>query len=104
MTSPDNLRIPADLLPRDGRFGAGPSKVRAEQLNALVADGATYMGTSHRQSTVRRKVGEVRDGLRALFNLPDGYEVLLGNGGTTAFWGRRDVPPRRPTQPASQFR
>ena len=86
MTSPDNLRIPADLLPRDGRFGAGPSKVRAEQLNALVADGATYMGTSHRQSTVRRKVGEVRDGLRALFNLPDGYEVLLGNGGTTAFW------------------
>ncbi len=86
MTSPDNLRIPADLLPRDGRFGAGPSKVRGEQLTALLADGATYMGTSHRQATVRNKVGEVRDGLAALFNLPDGYEVLLGNGGTTCFW------------------
>jgi phosphoserine aminotransferase len=60
--------------------------VRAEQLSALVADGTTYMGTSHRQSTVRNKVAEVRDGLRALFSLPDGYEVLLGNGGTTGFW------------------
>ena len=86
MSSPDTLKIPADLLPRDGRFGSGPSKVRAEQLSALVADGTTYMGTSHRQATVRNKVGEVRDGLRALFSLPDGYEVLLGNGGTTSFW------------------
>ena len=86
MSSPDTLRIPSELLPRDGRFGAGPSKIRAEQLAALVADGTTYMGTSHRQATVRNKVGEVRDGLSALFNLPDGYEVLLGNGGTTAFW------------------
>jgi phosphoserine aminotransferase len=86
MTSPDNLRIPADLLPRDGRFGAGPSKIRTEQLAALVADGPTYLGTSHRQATVRNKVGEVRDGLRDLFSLPDGYEVLLGNGGTTCFW------------------
>ncbi len=86
MTSPETLKIPAALLPRDGRFGSGPSKVRAEQLSALVADGTTYMGTSHRQATVRNKVGEVRDGLAALFNLPDGYEVLLGNGGTTCFW------------------
>jgi phosphoserine aminotransferase len=86
MSSPDTLKIPADLLPRDGRFGAGPSKVRTEQLTALVADATSYMGTSHRQATVRNKVGEVRDGLRALFNLPDGYEVLLGNGGTTCFW------------------
>jgi phosphoserine aminotransferase len=86
MSSPDTLKIPAELLPRDGRFGSGPSKVRVEQLSALAADGSTYMGTSHRQSTVRNKVGEVRDGLRELFSLPDGYEVLLGNGGTTSFW------------------
>ena len=86
MSSPETIKIPTDLLPRDGRFGAGPSKVRAEQLAALVADGTTYMGTSHRQATVRNKVGEVRDGLRALFNLPEGYEVLLGNGGSTCFW------------------
>src|SRR6202142_1664941 len=86
MSSPETLKIPAELLPRDGRFGSGPSKVRAEQLSALVADGTSYMGTSHRQSTVRNKVAEVRDGLRSLFSLPDGYEVLLGNGGTTSFW------------------
>jgi phosphoserine aminotransferase len=86
MTNPADLKIPSDLLPRDGRFGAGPSKVRAAQLEALLADGTTYMGTSHRQRTVRNKVGEVRDGLSELFQLPAGYEVLLGNGGTTAFW------------------
>jgi phosphoserine aminotransferase len=86
MTSPKSLRIPENLLPRDGRFGSGPSKIRPEQMNALLADASTYMGTSHRQSTVRNKVGEVRDGLTALFALPDGYEVLLGNGGTTCFW------------------
>ena len=86
MSSPSTITIPTELLPRDGRFGSGPSKVRAEQLTALLADAPTYMGTSHRQATVRHKVGEVRDGLRALFNLPDGYEVLLGNGGTTCFW------------------
>lgn len=83
---PDDLRIPTELLPRDGRFGAGPSKVRPAQIEALVADANHYLGTSHRQSTVKNKVGEVRDGLRELFSLPDGYEVLLGNGGTTAFW------------------
>ena len=86
MSSANDIVIPAHLLPRDGRFGAGPSKVRSAQLDALMADGLTYMGTSHRQDTVKNKVGEVRDGLRALFNLPDGYEVLLGNGGTTCFW------------------
>ncbi|HEY5119945.1 MAG TPA: phosphoserine transaminase [Acidimicrobiales bacterium] len=86
MSSPETLKIPSDLLPRDGRFGAGPSKVRAEQIDALLADAPTYLGTSHRQATVRNKVGEVRDGLASLFNLPDGYEVLLGNGGTTCFW------------------
>ena len=86
MSSPESLQIPAELLPRDGRFGAGPSKVRAEQLAALVESGSSYLGTSHRQPTVRAKVGEVRDGLRDLFSLPDGYEVLLGNGGSTCFW------------------
>jgi phosphoserine aminotransferase len=86
MSSPDTLKIPTDLLPRDGRFGSGPSKIRAEQVAALAADAPTYLGTSHRQSTVRSKVGEVRDGLTTLFNLPEGYEVLLGNGGTTCFW------------------
>ena len=86
MTSPETLRIPENLLPRDGRFGSGPSKIRHEQVEALLADATTYLGTSHRQATVRNKVGEVRDGLRALFTLPEGYEVLLGNGGTTCFW------------------
>ena len=86
MSSSDAIRIPSNLLPGDGRFGSGPSKIRTEQLSALLEDATTYLGTSHRQATVRDKVGEVRDGLRALFNLPDGYEVLLGNGGTTCFW------------------
>jgi phosphoserine aminotransferase len=79
------LTIPADLKPRDGRFGCGPSKVRPEQLAALAAAGDVF-GTSHRQAPVKNLVGRVRDGLRQLFSLPDGYEVILGNGGTTAFW------------------
>jgi phosphoserine aminotransferase len=81
-----DIRIPADLLPRDGRFGAGPSKVRPAQLDALVATGREYLGTSHRQKPVKQQVARVREGLRALFSLPDGYEVLLGNGGATEFW------------------
>lgn len=93
MTSPsaDNLdamaelTIPADIKPRDGRFGCGPSKVRPEQLAALAAAGDLF-GTSHRQAPVKNLVGRVRDGLRQLFSLPDGYEVILGNGGSTAFW------------------
>jgi phosphoserine aminotransferase len=86
MSSTPDLRIPAHLLPKDGRFGCGPSKIRDEQVAALAADAAHYLGTSHRQATVRNKVGEIRDGLAHLFSLPDGYEVLLGNGGTTSFW------------------
>src|SRR5881227_2858437 len=80
------LTIPADLKPADGRFGCGPSKVRAEQLSALAASGSTYLGTSHRQKPVKSLVGRVRAGLAELFALPEGYEVVLGNGGTTAFW------------------
>ena len=80
------LRIPADLLPRDGRFGSGPSKVRPAQVDALVAAATTYLGTSHRQSPVRSRIGALRRGLAELFSLPDGWEVLLGNGGTTLFW------------------
>jgi phosphoserine aminotransferase len=79
------LTIPADLKPKDGRFGCGPSKVRPEQLQALAAAGDLF-GTSHRQPPVKNLVGRVRDGLRQLFSVPDGYEVILGNGGSTAFW------------------
>ena len=78
--------IPPALLPADGRFGAGPSKVRPAQLEALAATGRNYLGTSHRQQPVRRQVARLRSGLRELFALPDGYEVLLGNGGATEFW------------------
>jgi phosphoserine aminotransferase len=80
------LTIPADLKPVDGRFGCGPSKVRPEQLAALAGPGAAFMGTSHRQKPVKSLVGRVRAGLSALFSLPEGYEVVLGNGGSTAFW------------------
>lgn len=80
------LKLPDDLKPADGRFGCGPSKVRPAQLEHLLADGAALMGTSHRQKPVKDLVGRVRDGLSQLFSLPDGYEILLSNGGTTAFW------------------
>jgi phosphoserine aminotransferase len=80
------ISIPADLLPRDGRFGSGPSKVRPEQLEHLASLGRTVMGTSHRQAPVKNLVGSVREGLAELFSLPDGYEIILGNGGSTAFW------------------
>ncbi|MEP9413399.1 phosphoserine transaminase [Gordonia sp. VNQ95] len=80
------ITIPADLLPADGRFGCGPSKVRPEQLQSLVDVGASVFGTSHRQAPVKNVVGSVRDGLAQLFSLPEGYEVVLSNGGTTAFW------------------
>src|SRR5688572_5716863 len=80
------ISIPADLLPADGRFGCGPSKVRPEQVQALVKAGTDYLGTSHRQPRVRFEVGALRNGLAELFALPDGYEILLGNGGTTCFW------------------
>jgi phosphoserine aminotransferase len=80
------ISIPADLLPADGRFGCGPSKVRPEQVEALMKAGADYLGTSHRQPRVRFEVGALRNGLAELLALPDGYEILLGNGGTTCFW------------------
>jgi phosphoserine aminotransferase len=80
------LEIPRDLRPADGRFGCGPSKVRPDQLASLAGEGAALMGTSHRQAPVRSLVGRVRQGIGALLGLPDGYEVVLGNGGTTAFW------------------
>ncbi|HEY7484019.1 MAG TPA: phosphoserine transaminase [Streptosporangiaceae bacterium] len=81
-----DIVIPDSYKPVDGRFGCGPSKIRPEQLAALAASGATYLGTSHRQRPVKSLVGRVRSGLAQLFSLPDGYEVLLSNGGSTAFW------------------
>ncbi|MGN6250484.1 MAG: phosphoserine transaminase [Marmoricola sp.] len=81
-----DIEIPASLRPADGRFGAGPSKVPASALAALATSGAGLLGTSHRQAPVRALVGEVREGLAQLFDLPAGYEVVLGNGGSTAFW------------------
>ena len=80
------LEIPDHLKPSDGRFGSGPSKVRPEQVEALAAVGTTLLGTSHRQAPVRRLVHRIRTGLAELFALPVGYEVVLGNGGATAFW------------------
>jgi phosphoserine aminotransferase len=84
--SATELAIPEDLKPADGRFGAGPSKVRQAQLDHLAEHGLAVMGTSHRQAPVKAVVGRVREGLSELFSLPDDYEVVLGNGGTTAFW------------------
>jgi phosphoserine aminotransferase len=81
-----NITIPQDLLPADGRFCAGPSKVRPEALAHLVAHAPDYLGTSHRQAAVQFEVAALRNHLAELFSLPDGYEILLGNGGTTAFW------------------
>jgi len=80
------ITIPAALLPADGRFGCGPSKIRAEQIEYLAGAGAAILGTSHRQAPVKNVVGRVRSGLSDLFTLPEGYEVVLGNGGSTAFW------------------
>ncbi|MET0459399.1 MAG: phosphoserine transaminase [Ilumatobacteraceae bacterium] len=84
--APTALRIPQHLLPADGRFGCGPSKVRPEQLDAVLAAGTSVMGTSHRQKPVKQLVGAVRAGLADLFRLPDGWEIVLGNGGSTVFW------------------
>ena len=85
MTAP-RLSIPDHLKPADGRFGSGPSKVPAAALSALAATGAALLGTSHRQAPVKALVARIRAGLAELFTLPDGYEVVLGNGGSTAFW------------------
>ncbi len=87
MASSDTvLQIPDSLKPADGRFGSGPSRIRREQLSRLPQEGAAIMGTSHRQAPVRGVVGQIRADLRELFSLPADYEVVLGNGGTTAFW------------------
>jgi phosphoserine aminotransferase len=87
MSAPTSeISLPADLLPGDGRFGSGPSKVRPEAVAALAAAAPDYLGTSHRQASVRFMVAALRNGLSELLELPDGYEVVLGNGGTTAFW------------------
>jgi len=86
VTGAPDITIPTHLLPSDGRFGSGPSKVRPEQIKALASVADTYLGTSHRQSGVRRVVHRLRSGLTELFSLPEGYEVVLGNGGTTTFW------------------
>jgi phosphoserine aminotransferase len=85
-SDPTTIAIPTDLLPADGRFGCGPSKVRPEQIDALVAAQTTVLGTSHRQPAVKNLVGSVRSGLTSLFALPDGWEIVLGNGGSTVFW------------------
>ncbi|MBM3730703.1 MAG: phosphoserine transaminase [Actinobacteria bacterium] len=84
--SPQEIRIPPELLPRDGRFGCGPSKIRPEQLATLSGRGGALMGTSHRQAPVKSLVGSVRSGLSQFFGLPDGWEIVLGNGGSTVFW------------------
>ena len=81
-----SIIIPSELKPVDGRFGCGPSKIRPEALAALSASGDSILGTSHRQKPVKNVVKRVREGLTSLFNLPEGYEVVLGNGGSTAFW------------------
>ncbi|MCG7427629.1 phosphoserine transaminase [Helcobacillus massiliensis] len=86
MSNSQTLTIPSTLLPTDGRFGSGPSRVRPEQMAALDRAGRTVMGTSHRQPAVKNLVGRIRRGLTDLFDAPDGYEVVLGNGGATAFW------------------
>src|SRR5436305_10620999 len=80
------IELPPELRPADGRFGSGPSKVRQEAVAALAAAAPTYLGTSHRQASVKSVVRRLREGLTSLLSLPDGYEVVLGNGGTTAFW------------------
>ncbi|MGV0625990.1 phosphoserine transaminase [Mycolicibacter minnesotensis] len=82
----EQLTIPENIKPADGRFGCGPSKIRPEQMNALVTTAAPLFGTSHRQAPVKDLVGRVRSGMRELFSVPDGYEVVFGNGGATAFW------------------
>ncbi|UQN31011.1 phosphoserine transaminase [Brachybacterium kimchii] len=86
MPALDRITIPEELLPTDGRFGSGPSRIRPEQMAALSAVGSSVMGTSHRQAPVKDLVRRVREGLAELFSLPEGYEIVLGNGGSTAFW------------------
>jgi phosphoserine aminotransferase len=83
---PSEIRLPSSILPSDGRFGCGPSKVRRGQIDAIVAGATTLIGTSHRKPPVKNLVASIRSGLGELFSLPEGWEVVLGNGGTTVFW------------------
>src|SRR5690349_24216351 len=85
-SAPTEIRIPDELKPADGRFGSGPSKVRPEAVEALARVSTTYLGTSHRQKTVRDQVARLRRGVAEPFGLPAGYEVVLSNGATTACW------------------
>ncbi|MBT1160434.1 phosphoserine transaminase [Bifidobacterium sp. SO1] len=82
----NTIIIPQSMLPEDGRFGSGPSKIRGEQVDALQAGARTLLGTSHRQTPVKQVVASIREGLSAFFHAPDGYEIALGNGGASAFW------------------
>lgn len=82
----NTVNIPTSMLPEDGRFGSGPSKIRPEQVQALDAGARNLLGTSHRQTPVKQVVGSIREGLSNFFQIPDGYEVVLGNGGASAFW------------------
>jgi phosphoserine aminotransferase len=81
-----DIKLPSDLLPTDGRFGCGPSRVRSAQISAFATEGAKLMGTSHRQAPVKNLVKRVQEGLMSLYHSPEGYEIVLGNGGSTAFW------------------
>lgn len=83
---PQKLKLPSELIPKDGRFGAGPSKVRQEQLSVLTNQNKFYLGTSHRQKPVKNEVAKLKEGLKEFFQLPDDYEIILGNGGSTLFW------------------
>ena len=80
------ISIPKNMLPSDGRFGCGPSKIRGKQIEALSEAGHTLLGTSHRQTPVKHVVASIREGLAEYFAIPDGWQVVLGNGGASAFW------------------
>ena len=86
MSAIPDITIPESMLPSDGRFGSGPSKVRSEAVAALAAEADDFLGTSHRQDTVKLVVAALRNGLLEFFDAPDGYQILLGNGGATLFW------------------
>ena len=86
MTSNADFSIPEEILPHDGRFGSGPSLVRKDAVAALAEISPTYLGTSHRQEPVRAMVAKLLDGLRHLFSLPEDWEIIIGNGGSTLFW------------------
>ena len=99
-----NITIPADLLPVDGRFGSGPSKVRTEAVDALAATGTSYLGTSHRKDPVKDIVLRMQDGMRELFSLPTDWDVIIGNGGATILWDALTLRLHREPQPASFLR